>query len=87
MADEEEDDDDGKKADGEGQEDEDEQGGDDEGEGDEYGGLVESQYAPQMRIVDGQLVIDESSLVVDRALDVSYRLLSSHPSELTRPLP
>lgn len=33
-------------------------------------GLVESQYAPQMRIVDGELVIDDASLEVDRSLDV-----------------
>ncbi|GJN89526.1 hypothetical protein Rhopal_002513-T1 [Rhodotorula paludigena] len=36
-------------------------------EGDEDNdGFVETQYAPQMRIIDGQLVIDESSLQIDR---------------------
>ena len=44
-------------------------GSDDEDE-DGYGELVETEYAPQMRIVDGELVIDEASLEVDRAARV-----------------
>ena len=50
-----------------------------EGGGDEYdsdGDLVESQYAPQMRIVDGEMVIDDASLEVDRSKDVSRLLMS-----------
>ena len=38
----------------------------DDGE-DDYGDLVETTYAPQMRIVNGQLVIDEESLQIDRS--------------------
>ncbi|KAK4704749.1 transcription factor TFIIIB component B'', partial [Phenoliferia sp. Uapishka_3] len=34
---------------------------------DDYGDLVETEYAPQMRIVDGELVIDDASLEIDRA--------------------
>lgn len=33
--------------------------------------MVETQYAPQMRLVDGQMVLDDASLEVDRATDVS----------------
>ncbi|KAM0746376.1 hypothetical protein T439DRAFT_294088 [Meredithblackwellia eburnea MCA 4105] len=40
--------------------------GEQEDDEDDFGPLVESQYAPQMRIVDGQLVIDDSSLEIDR---------------------
>lgn len=43
---------------------------DDEEDSDDVGELVETQYAPQMRIVDGKLVIDDASLEVDRSLDV-----------------
>ncbi|KAL8276375.1 hypothetical protein RQP46_011220 [Phenoliferia psychrophenolica] len=38
-----------------------------EDDDDDYGDLVETEYAPQMRIVDGELVIDDSSLEVDRS--------------------
>jgi hypothetical protein len=37
--------------------------------------IVESQYAPQMRIVDGQMVIDDASLEIDRSKDVSFVLV------------
>lgn len=43
---------------------------DEDDDSDDVGELVETQYAPQMRIVDGQLVIDDASLEVDRSLDV-----------------
>ncbi|GAA6055902.1 hypothetical protein JCM3770_002352 [Rhodotorula araucariae] len=41
---------------------------DDEG-GEANDDFVETQYAPQMRIIDGQLVIDESSLQINRGGD------------------
>ena len=58
--------------------------GEGEQEYDSDGDLVETQYAPQMRIVDGEMVLDDASLEVDRSKDVSlafrrfshYRLLT-----------
>ncbi|KAI5479784.1 hypothetical protein MNV49_002596 [Pseudohyphozyma bogoriensis] len=44
-----------------------EEGEEDGDDSDDMGDLQETQYAPQMRIVDGQLVIDDASLEVDRA--------------------
>lgn len=58
------------EADGLRKDSEDEEGGD--GDDEDAEGLTETQYAPQMRIVDGNLVVDEASLEVDRSLDVSF---------------
>ncbi|GAA5962216.1 hypothetical protein JCM3765_003903 [Sporobolomyces pararoseus] len=38
-----------------------------EEDGDDYGDLAETTFAPQMRIVDGVLVLDEDSLQIDRS--------------------
>lgn len=46
------------------------EGGDNDEEFDDDGELVETQYAPQMRIVDGEMVLDDASLEVDRSKDV-----------------
>uniref|UniRef100_A0A0K3CBH1 BY PROTMAP: gi/342321017/gb/EGU12955.1/ Proteophosphoglycan ppg4 [Rhodotorula glutinis ATCC 204091] n=2 Tax=Rhodotorula toruloides TaxID=5286 RepID=A0A0K3CBH1_RHOTO len=41
-------------------------GGSRNGDGEEEDGFAEMHYAPQMRIIDGQLVLDEQSLQIDR---------------------
>lgn len=46
--------------------------GEEEEEDDDLGELVETQYAPQMRIVNGEMVLDDASLEVDRSKDVSW---------------
>lgn len=43
--------------------------GDADEDEDDFGELTETLYVPQMRLVDGQMVIDDASLEVDRALD------------------
>jgi hypothetical protein len=60
----------------EGKEDGDEGAEDDE---DDYGDLAETTLAPQMRIVNGQLVLDEESLQIDRSV---VSVLFLHPPHL-----
>lgn len=61
--------------------------GDDEEDEEDYTGLQETQYAPQMRIVDGQLVLDDASLEVDRAFDVRRSLFPSVNASFSLTLP
>lgn len=49
----------------------------DEDEDNDMDDYTETRYAPQMRLVDGKLVVDDASLEVDRALDVSPLSASS----------
>ena len=46
----------------------------DEEDDDDVGELTETFYVPQMRIVDGQMVIDDASLEVDRAMDPNAQM-------------
>ena len=48
----------------------DEDGGNGDEDEEDDAGFQETEWAPQMRIVDGQLVLDESSLQVERGGNV-----------------
>lgn len=48
--------------------------GEEDEEDDDVGELTETFYVPQMRMVDGQMVIDDASLEVDRAADPNMQM-------------